>query len=370
MRVAIVTESFLPTINGVTNSVIQVNRTLVSQGHQVVILAPDVNSRPKFFEGSEVIGLPAINLQKVLPVAVPNFQIQRALLDFRPDVIHLASPAIMGAHAQRVASKLAIPTVAIYQTDYVGFAQHYKFSFAQRAIEKIVRVIHQSATINLAPSTFAIAQLDKAGVNNVARWGRGVDLEQFNPKHRRVDLFPRDKFVLGFVGRLAPEKGIERLAALDSRDDIQLVIIGDGPMRTELERKLPSAIFTGKKSGLELGQHFASLDAFIHPGEHETFCQAAQEALASAVPVIAPTRGGIKDFILDGVNGILVDFQDKSALANIPSSKWQFLSDPQTKDAARESVKDRSWESVNQELIGHYQSVVAQSRAKRVGLAS
>ena len=367
---AIVTESFLPTINGVTNSVIQVNRSLVKQGHQVLILAPEVSSRPDFFEGSKVIGLPTINFQKVLPVAVPNFLIQRALLDFRPDVVHLASPAIMGAHAQRVANKLSIPTVAIYQTDYVGFASHYKFSFAQRAIEGIVRVIHQSASINLAPSTFAIEQLRKAGVGNVSRWGRGVDLEQFNPKHRRDDLFPRDKFVLGFVGRLAPEKGIERLAALDSRDDIQLVIIGDGPMRTELERKLPSAIFTGKKSGLELGQHFASLDAFIHPGEHETFCQAAQEALASAVPVIAPTRGGIKDFILDGVNGILVDFQDKSALANIPSSKWQFLSDPQTKDAARGSVKDRSWESVNQELIGHYQSVVAQSRAKRVGLAS
>ncbi|NCV16830.1 MAG: hypothetical protein EBV70_03850, partial [Actinobacteria bacterium] len=147
---------------------IQVNRFLVNQGHQVLILAPEVNSRPNFFEGSKVIGLPAINLQKVLPVAVPNFLIQRALLDFRPDVIHLASPAIMGAHAQRVANKLEIPTVAIYQTDFVGFAQHYKLSFAQRAIEKIVRAIHQSASINLAPSSFAISQLDRAGVSNVA----------------------------------------------------------------------------------------------------------------------------------------------------------------------------------------------------------
>jgi phosphatidylinositol alpha 1,6-mannosyltransferase len=358
MRIAIVTESFLPSINGVTNSVIQAQKSLQSFGHETLFIAPEALGTPREFEGSRVIGLPAINVKKSLSVAFPSAIIDRILRDFAPDIVHLASPAIMGAFAQRVAQRRGFPTVAVYQTDYVGFSDHYRLSFAKSAINQLMRNIHGNAQLNLAPSKFATDTLASLGITNVARWGRGVDLELFHPSKRKSDLYPSHKRVIGFVGRLAPEKGIHRLQQLDSRPDIQLVIIGEGPELASLKQQLPHAIFTGKKSGDELAQHYASLDCFVHTGEHETFCQAAQEALASGIPVIAPTKGAVKEFVLDGLNGITVDMSDPFGLSAITEETWQFLTHADTRISARNSVQDRSWANINRELETHYFRVV------------
>lgn len=355
------TESFLPTTNGVTNSVLRVNQELVAAGIEVKILAPSAPGLCTEVHGTQVIPLPALNLQKHLPIAFPNLKVFRELEKFNPDVVHLASPAIMGAHAQRTAMRLGKPTVAVYQTDFVGFARHYKFAFAKRAIQQCVKVIHSEATLNLAPSTFAINQLNSIGIKQVHRWGRGVDLEQFNPKNRCQDTYIRfgNKKVIGYVGRLAPEKSIERLIPLANRDDVQLVIIGTGPSEKELKRLMPRAHFTGKLHGSELAEHFAGLDLFIHPGDSETFCQAAQEALSSGVPVIAPNKGGLRDFVHHGKNGLVLDFSRKNVLAEITEQQWSLLWAPTTRELCRESVLENSWQNITRQLINFYHKSIS-----------
>jgi phosphatidylinositol alpha 1,6-mannosyltransferase len=362
VRVAIVTESFLPSINGVTNSVIQVHRTLKKQGHEVIIIAPDVGTTPKYFEGSQVIGIMAINMTKVLPIALPNFLIEKVLRDFRPDVVHLASPAFMGAFAQRGALSLGIPTVAVYQTDYVGFSQHYRMRFASGVINQLIRNIHGNATINLAPSEFAARNLRGAGVSNIAIWGRGVDLELFHPLRRSRTLSNSGKIRIGYVGRLAPEKSIHRLKYFSEHPTSELVIIGDGPEKLRLQRLLPEALFTGKLSGVELAENIANLDLFVHSGDHETFCQAAQEALACGVPVIAPEKGAVRELILDGINGITIDMNSLSNPEVLTESHWEFLLSPEARISARRSVEDRSWDAINRQLFAHYEAAISALR--------
>jgi phosphatidylinositol alpha 1,6-mannosyltransferase len=362
VRVAIVTESFLPSINGVTNSVIQVHRTLKKQGHEVIIIAPDVGTTPKYFEGSQVIGIMAINMTKVLPIALPNFLIEKVLRDFRPDVVHLASPAFMGAFAQRGALSLGIPTVAVYQTDYVGFSQHYRMRFASGVINQFIRNIHGNATINLAPSEFAARNLCGAGVSNIAIWGRGVDLELFHPLRRSRTLSNSGKIRIGYVGRLAPEKSIHRLKYFSEHPTSELVIIGDGPEKLRLQRLLPEALFTGKLSGVELAENIANLDLFVHSGDHETFCQAAQEALACGVPVIAPEKGAVRELILDGINGITIDMNSLSNPEVLTESHWEFLLSPEARISARRSVEDRSWDAINRQLFAHYEAAISALR--------
>jgi phosphatidylinositol alpha 1,6-mannosyltransferase len=217
---------------------------------------------------------------------------------FNPDVIHLASPFFLGKYATRIAQRLNIPTLSIYQTDVAGFARHYGLSIAHSQLTNWVATIHKQTNRTLAPSTWSCDQLMSSGVDNVALWQRGVDSAKFNPSKRSAELrssfqhSDSNKVIVGYVGRLANEKRIEDLVPLHDRHDVQLVIVGDGPARQKLERLLPRARFVGYKSGEELAAHYASFDLFVHTGKHETFCQSIQESLASGVPVIATWSAG------------------------------------------------------------------------------
>ena len=163
--------------------------------------------------------------------------------------------------------------------------------------------------------------------------------------------------MVGFVGRLAPEKHVERFAALAGRDDLQLVIVGDGVDRAKLESALPTAVFTGALYGEELATAYASMDVFVHPGEHETFCQAVQEAMASGLPVIAPDAGGPRDLVAPMHTGLLLPVAEfESRLA---TSVDHLLAERQRYSvAARRSVIGRTWPAICDELIGHYEAVL------------
>ena len=165
------------------------------------------------------------------------------------------------------------------------------------------------------------------------------------------------------MGRLAPEKHVERLAALSARSDLQLVIVGDGVDRQKLESLLPSAVFTGALYGEELAAAYASMDVFVHPGEHETFCQAVQEAMASGLPVIAPNMGGPRDLVAPYRTGLLLsvdEFEDKLA----ESVDHLIAERPRYSVAARRSVLSRTWPAICDELLGHYDEVIGLRRLK------
>ena len=373
MRVALVTESFLPNINGVTNSVLRVLEHLSASGNQALVIAPACENMPSEYAGHPVKSVPVIPTQNFLPtgmpMGLPQKRVQHLIDGFTPDVIHLASPFALGSYANKVAKRLNIPTVSIYQTDLGGFAKQYGFGLAQNSLQKILYKIHSQTDRTLAPSTSACLDLHMAGVPEVYLWRRGVNTELFNPSKRSAalrDLWKNgdsNKIIVGFVGRLAQEKRVIDLKALESNPNIQLVIVGDGPHRRKLEQQLPAALFVGFKSGEELAQIYASFDLFIHPGPNETFCQAVQEALASGVPAIVPRTGGPADLVAQGRTGYVIDISDGEELNRTVNHHHARSDRKQMRIAARDSVSKRTWGRINNELEDHYQGVINQKKS-------
>jgi phosphatidylinositol alpha 1,6-mannosyltransferase len=366
VRVAIVAESFLPNVNGVTNSVLRVIEHLRRTGHEVLVIAPDTpRGQPpaeRVHDGVRVHRVPSRMFPKVtsLPLGVPRPRMVNVLRGFDPDVVHLASPALLGWGGVHAARHLGVPTVAVFQTDVAGFAESYGVGILSRASWAWTRRLHSKADRTLAPSTSAMENLEAHRIPRVFKWGRGVDITGFAPSARdeqlRASWSPEGKPVVGFVGRLAPEKHVERLAALAGRDDLQLVVVGDGVDRAKLRTVLPTAVFTGELHGPELAAAYASMDVFVHPGEHETFCQAVQEAMASGLPVIAPDAGGPRDLVAPYRTGLLLAVDEfESAL---PASVEHLIAERSRYSvAARRSVLSRTWPAICDELIGHYEAV-------------
>lgn len=370
LRVVIVTESFLPQVNGVTNSVLRILEHLRSQGHQALVIAPESAGGVTEYAGFRVKRVPSLEMKGMLPLGFPQKAMEPLIDGFSPDVIHLASPFFLGNYASRVADRLGIPSLSIYQTDVAGFARHYGLTIAHESLKRWVAKIHTRTNRTLAPSHWSCEELKNSGVTNVHLWPRGVDSERFSPKKRSINLRCEllgdrpDRKLIGYVGRLANEKRVDDLLALDIRDDIQLVIVGEGPARTRLERILKNARFVGYQSGENLAQYYASLDIFVHTGKHETFCQSVQEALACGVPVIAPNFGGPTDLIKHGWTGYLIDTSDSDSLNHAVNQILQLAEPALMGDRARESVIDRTWQLVNSQLIDHYRELIEDKAAQ------
>jgi phosphatidylinositol alpha 1,6-mannosyltransferase len=260
-----------------------------------------------------------------------------------------------------------VPCVAVYQTDLAAYAARYRARVASRAVWRWLRWVHTQAARTLAPSRHALEELQTHGIPRVHLWPRGVDLDRFHPLHRdpslRQGLAPEGDVLVGYVGRLAAEKQVDLLAAVHDLPGVQLVIVGDGPLRPSLQRTLPRARFMGLLQGAELAAAFASLDVFVHTGPHETFCQSAQEALASGVPVVAPAAGGLLDLVSDGVNGRLYEPGSASGLAAamaemtaLPGARQRMAG------RARSTVAGRSWDVVGDAYLQHCEQVLSASR--------
>jgi len=375
MRVLISAESFLPRSNGVTNSVLRVARHLLSQGHEVLLIAS--GEGPTSVGELKIRRVPALALKRIAQVDIPRVKVKTLmpiLKEFAPDVIYLASPFLLGEQVRKAAVKSGIPTVANFQTDVSGFIEFYGLTGAKSFVEKRLRKIHNGSTLTLAPSHASISYLENLGVERIRHWGRGVDLQQFNPKCRSQKLrkswgADSQTVVIGFVGRLAPEKQVHKLGLLAdignlAGKDTVHVIVGDGPSRNALVSSLPKAIFTGHLSGEELSKAVASMDLLVTTGENETFCQVIQEAMASGLPVIAPAVGGPLDLISEGVDGYLytpgtsLDIR-KKALKAIHSEKHL----EQMSEAALMRVQSKTWHNLCQQLVETLESIVEDSRA-------
>lgn len=375
MRVAIVAESFLPEVNGVSNSVIRVLEHLRRTGHEALVIAPDTPPgeppAERIHDGIRVHRVPARMFPKVttLPLGVPTPRLVSVLRGFDPHVVHLASPALLGYGGVRAARWLGVPTVAVYQTDVPGFAASYGIPMTARAAWAWFRHLHGLADRTLAPSTVTMEALVAHRFPRVHRWARGVDVLRFAPSARDEALrrrwSPHGKPIVGFVGRLAPEKHVERLAGLAAGGAVQLVIVGDGVDRDKLQSAMPTAVFTGALYGDELAAAYASMDVFVHSGEHETFCQVVQEALASGLPVIAPDAGGPRDLVTPWRTGLLLGVNEFEA--RLPEAVAHLLAErARYAPAARRSVVGRSWSVICDELLGHYEAVLSPFERRRL----
>lgn len=377
MRVAVVTESFLPTVNGVTNSVVKVLDHLALRGHEAIVICPAAGA-PKRYKGFRVHEVPAIAYRQ-FPVGVPNTRIQHLLDDFAPDILHAASPMFLGAEAMAAAKRRGIGTVAIFQTDVAGYTRRHNLSAMEGFAWQIIRWVHNGADLTLAPSTASIADLERARIGRLRMWGRGVDLETYHPRNRATDTVARlrqrvtggdeRKVIVGYVGRVAPEKQVERLGALRGIPNLQIVVVGDGPSMDSVKRTLKGmpVHFAGRLSGRDLAYAYASFDVFVHTGTEETFGQTVQEAHASGLSVVAPRAGGPIDLIGHGEDGYLFD-PESSGDAHLRECVARLVGDQDLRarmgEAGRRRVLDRSWERICDELLGHYGDVIAKRRGE------
>ncbi|MFF4233280.1 glycosyltransferase family 4 protein [Streptomyces sp. NPDC001820] len=366
MRVVIVTESFPPDVNGVAHCALQTARHLAARGHDPLVIAPAVAGADSSDRSAPcpVVRVPSLPLPGYpqVRVALPSRRVAAAIAAHRAELVHLASPFVLGVRGMAVAARLGLPAVAVYQTDLAGYARTY-VGAGEGAAWRRIRTVHSAADRTLAPSSAALRDLEEHGVERVRLWPRGVDTARFRPELRdeklRRELAPNGELIVGYVGRLAPEKHVELLAGACGMPGVRVVVVGDGPSEPSLRTALPGAVFLGRRTGDDLARIFASLDVFAHTGPYETFCQTVQEAMASGVPVIAPAAGGPLDLVDHGRTGLLVEPRDVGA---VQSAVATLAGSPELRAAyglaGRAAVEGRTWAVIGDLLLDHYAEVL------------
>lgn len=363
MRVALIAETFLPDVNGVTTTLCRLLEHLQRAGHEAVLFAPQ--GAPASYAGAEIVPLSGMPLPMYPEVKLtpPQPGLTARLRSFQPDVVHLVGPVVLGAIVPGIVRRLGLPLIASYHTDFGAYSRHYGFGFLQHGVNAWLRWIHNRCRINLCPSSFTLRVLRSAGFRRLRIWGRGVDVERFHPRHRSeawreaVGAQPGERIVL-YVGRVAAEKRVELLPeAIRGLPNTRLVIVGDGPFRPELQRRcagLP-VHFTGYLKGEALAAAYASADAFVFPSDTDTFGQVIQEAMASALPVVAARAGGAIDLVQHGQNGYLFT---PGVATDLRARLRELLADDTRRMAqglaGRAAAERRSWPSVMEELMGYY----------------
>ena len=362
-KVAVLTESFLPKVDGVVKTSYLTIRYLQETGRQVLVFAPDI--AVDNVGDTPVITLPSIGLPQApeTRMALPNPVVARHIEDFQPDMIHLFSPAAMAVNGMAIGRHLNLAVIANYQTDLPGYTERYGFPMLSGPVNRWLRYIHNGCHLTLAPTQTIIRQLRDVGYRRVRHWGRGVNTDRFNPAHARAAMRRRllngrdpDSLLCIFVGRLANEKRIDLLLDMAREPGIALTVIGDGALRDELEQRFAgtSAHFTGYLIGDELAQAYASADVFVFPGSYETFGQVILEAMASGLPSVVVNAGGAPDVIKDGLSGIVVEPNENAyaqAIAYLRDNPDKRL---QLSHGARRQAETRPWSALMAQLEQYY----------------
>lgn len=370
MRIAIVTETFLPKWDGIANTLCHLLDYLEENGHTTQLFAPE--GVVPCYGKTRVVHFPSIPfpLYPSLRLAPPMISDMRnSLLDFEPDVMHVVGPISLGIEALRRAKELHIPTVASFHTDVAGFAEQWGLGLFSNFVWQHLRELHNQAQLNLAPSHFTKQQLAKLGFKRLGVWSRGVNTGLFSPQRRSAEMRQRlsqgesGQPLLLYVGRLSPEKRIDLLkGALLANPDCRLAIVGDGPQRGWLENHFAGTPthFTGQLRDEELAAAYASADIFTYTGAHETFGNVVLEAMASGLAVAAPASGGLLDFARHGENALLFrpgDVQDLSKAIARLSRDARLAS--RLAAAGRETASTRTWQQVLSGLMSDYNSLLA-----------
>ena len=381
MRVAMFTETFLPSTDGVVTRLLATLPEMSRLGHEVLLLAPD--GGPAQYAGARVEGFPGkpFFLYPDKRVIWPRTRALDLLREFQPDLIHTVNPVVFGLGAIIASRRINVPLVASYHTHFPHFAQVYGYGWLTGPIWAYMRLMHNRAVINLCTSESARQDLVRHGFRRVRVWDHGVELARFRPKpsdsemRRRLSGGAPDRTVLLYVGRLAPEKQIERLLPLVRSDaNVALALVGDGPCRGSLERMFAGTptTFVGYLQGEDLVSAYTSADAFLFPSTMETLGLVLLEAMACGLPVIAARSAPTLGLVRDGA-GILYEGDDPATLAVAVARLRQ---EPGLRarlaEGARRAGTSRGWEGPTRQLIGYYREALqfAGSEAPAPALAS
>ncbi len=370
MHIAIFAETFLPKWDGITNTLCHLLDHLAARGHPAIVFAPE--GAPSHYAAATVHGLRGFRfpLYPDLKLALPPLAVSPELAAFRPDLVHLASPVSLGLAGLRQARALGVPLVASYHTDVPGYATLYGLDLFREPLWKYFRWVHNQAALTLCPSCYTEAQLKAHGFERLRVWGRGVDSQRFTPAKRTDEWRSRltggqtGTPLLLYVGRLAAEKRVDWLrAVLASLPGTRLAVVGDGPLRTELENAFADlpVVFTGYLQGEDLACAYAAADIFAFPSANETFGNVVLEAMSSGLPVIAPRSGGLLDHVQHGHNGLLFGAGQP---ADLVAQTRRLVHDSALRlrlgAAARAHAVTQSWERILDGLLDDYAAIIAQ----------
>jgi len=366
LRLAVVTETYPPELNGVANTAARFVEELRVLGHQVQLVRPrqsksDAVKAEVGFEQFLVRGL-AIPRYPDLKLGLPAKRSLERLWTFRrPDVVHVVTEGPLGWSALRAAAKLKLPVVSDFRTNFHAYSQHYGVGWLKKPILAYLRKFHNRTQCTLVPTDALRSDLAAAGFKRVKVIGRGVDTRRFDPKLRDEALraswgaAPGDPVVV-YVGRLAAEKNLDALAsawreARRRAPRAKLVLVGDGPQRRALQKQLPEAVFAGVRSGTDLARHFASGDLFFFPSLTETYGNVTLEAMASGLAVVAFNYAAAADAIAHGENGVLVPYGDAMKFAREAGEAAANLARARAMgQGAREAASGRGWDRLAREL--------------------
>ena len=371
MRIAFFTETFLPATDGVVTRLRYTIEELAKMGDDMLVVAPRYpDGGPDSYAGAPIYRVPGVPFPPYprIKLSFAHPGVGRALWRFGPDLIHAVNPFILGPGGIYYARRLEVPLVASYHTNVAAYARYYNLNFSYNAARWWTRQLHNRAEINLCTSAATMDYLLKEGVKRIRLWPQGVDARRFHPekasqvwRERLSDGHASDRLLL-YVGRLAPEKGIERLKAiLTGVPGTRLAFVGDGPARADLERRFSgtAAVFTGVLQGEDLASVYASADAFLFPSTTDTLGLAMLEALASGLPVIAARGGASHEIVSDEENGLLYEATSTPSLV---FAVRRLFSNEGFRAAlarrARETAEKRDWESSTHTLHGYYEEAM------------
>jgi len=369
MRIALFTETFLPKVDGIVTRLKHTVEHLQTQGNEVLIFSPEGGL--KEYKGAKINGIKGIPLPMYpeLKLAIPNPSINFALKRFKPDLIHVVNPAVLGIGGIYYAKKLNIPLVASYHTHLPQYLHHYNLGALEGILWELLKLAHNQAQLNLCTSTAMVDELVSHGIEKVDLWQKGVDTDSFHPSLASQEMRNRlsqghpDVPLLLYVGRVSAEKEIDKIKpVLESIPEARLAIVGNGPARDELETLFANTNtnFVGYLHGEELGAAYASSDAFIFPSSTETLGLVLLEAMAAGCPVVAARRGGIPDIVTDGVNGYMFNPDDSQGAITATRRLLAHKEESEhLRQNARVEAEKWSWSSATLQLSNFYQGVVS-----------
>ena len=369
MKIAFFTETFLPKVDGIVTRLTKTIEFLTKNGDEVIVFCPE--GCPDSYKGATIVGVAAmpLPLYPELKLGLPGPAVSDKLEEFKPDLVHVVNPAVLGLGGIWLAKTNNIPLIASYHTHLPKYLEHYGMGMLEPLLWELLKAAHNQALLNLCTSTAMVNELEDKGIQRTALWQRGVDTENFRPELRskkmREKLFGKYQntdSLLIYVGRLSAEKQIERIKpVLDNIPGACLALVGDGPYRGQLEKIFENTKtnFIGYLSGEELASAYASGDIFLFPSSTETLGLVLLEAMAAGCPVIGANKGGIPDIINDGINGCLYnpDEKDNGERSLIEATK-KILADKNKKEImskeARKEAEQWSWNQATLQLQKYY----------------
>lgn len=376
MRVALVTENFLPKLDGVTRTLAMLLEHLQRRGDQAIVFGPE--GAPRRYAGARVVGARGLPLPfyPELRMLLPDPSFEGRLSRFRPDIVHVADPILLGAAGIVWAQRLGVPVVSSYHTNIAAYCGYFHLGALINPAWRYRRFLHDQCAATLCPSPSTVRELESRGFTRLGLWQRGVDSTLFTPARRseawRVKHAgdPRRTIVL-YVGRLSYEKNLSALISAYSAaqsENTHLVFVGDGPARPEMEQALAgqSVTFAGYLKGAALAEAYASADVFAFPSVTETFGQVVQEAMASGLPVVGYDAEGVRDQVRPKITGTLAAVGDD---AGFTAALQRMIARPEERQAfgqaARQIAEQLTWHSVMEGLTDTYHEVIAQHTAQQ-----